>query len=542
MNSKIFYNGKISCMDKNHSQAEAMVVENGEILYIGKLSDVENGAKPNSERIDLCKKRVVPGLIDTHSHFTSAALSEAGNTVKFVPESVADILAYVKDMAGKLPEGEWIYLPNIYPTRIGDLRFPTLSELDLAAPFHPVFADGFYAGVANTLALKKVGLYDSDQLGVIREIDGKPTGRVLGLRNEFQKAIPVPRFTMETEDKAYEDLNKEYLSCGITSVTEAMSSLSGIQGLIRALEKGKPYVRTVLTCVMNPDQPEPLLEMKRIASEFPEDFVKMLYGKQLIDGGILTGTSYMRKPYKGVKDLFGYDFEDYHGTLSANFDKLYRSLAVCESNGLKFCAHATGNLSADLFLDVLQEYKEKNGRLSEGHALLHANFTDENMLRRIKELNVALLFQPAWHYKDSHAVVTFLDSEDFDTFLPYNSLYDSGILCAAGSDHMIKHDRNQSQNPFNPFIGIFNMATRINQKGMVLGEHHKVDREKALAFYTEKASYQGGGHEKKGQLIKGKKADFICLSEDLLECPKEIIPEIRSVMTVIDGEIRLDER
>ena len=63
-----------------------------------------------------------------------------------------------------------------------------------------------------------------------------------------------------------------------------------------------------------------------------------------------------------------------------------------------------------------------------------------------------------------------------------------------------------------------------------------------MAFYTEKASYQGGGHEKKGQLIKGKKADFICLSEDLFECPKEIIPEIRSVMTVIDGEIRLDER
>lgn len=541
MKEKIFYNGKISCMDKNYTVAEAMYVEEGVIRFVGKLSDVENGAKLGSEKINLKGKRVIPGLIDTHSHFTSAALSEAGDTVKFVPETVQDILDYVKSKTQELEHGQWIYLPNIYPTRIKDLRFPYLFELDRVAPDHPVFADGFYAGAANTLALKKTGLYESDQLGVIRDQHGNPTGRVLGMRNEFQKAIPVAQYSREQEDKAYEDLNVEYLRCGITSITEAMSSLSGLQGLGRALSKGKPFVRTVLTCVMNPDRPDALLEMKRAASEYPEDFIRMIYGKQLIDGGILTGTSYMRKPYKGVEELFGYDFEDYHGTLSADFDRLLRSLEVCEENSLKFCAHATGNLSADLFLDVLEAYKTKNGKLSHGHALLHGNFTDQDMLKRIKDLQVALLFQPAWHYKDSHAVITFLDSEDFDTFLPYKTIYNSGIMCAAGSDHMIKHDRNKAQNPFNPFTAIYNMATRINQKGNALGEQHKVDVEKAVGFYTEKASFKGGGHENKGQLIAGKKADFACLSEDIFECPKEIIPDIRSVMTVLDGEIRLDE-
>jgi len=540
MNRKIFYNGKISCMDKDSSCVEAVVTEGGIIKFVGKTSEAESFANPGSERIDLKGRRVIPGLIDTHSHFTRAALSEA-KSIQFVPKSVKELLEYIKAKAKEREKGQWIYLPNIYPTRIEERRFPYLHELDEAAPDHPVYADGYYAGAGNTRALKITGLYESDRFGVIRDEQGKPTGRVLGLRNVFQKFIPEAQVTNEETDRAFSALSKEYLKCGITSVTEAMSFLGGVEGLGRAVEQGKPHIRAVLTFVMNPDHPEELGELKKATSGYREDFIKPLYGKRLIDGGILTGTSYMRKPYRGVKELFGYEFEDYHGNLSTDFDPLYRSLEICEENHMKFCVHATGNKSADLFLDVLEAYKAEYGRLSEGHALLHGNFTDSNTLKRIKELKAALLFQPAWFYKDSHAVVTFLDEEDFDTFLPYDVLYESGIHCAAGSDHMIKHDPNESINPFNPFIGIFNMVTRINEKGMCLGEHHRVDVDKAVRFYTEKAAYQGSGHEDKGKLVPGKKADFVCLSEDIFECPKEKILEIHSVMTVLDGEIRYEE-
>lgn len=539
MSSKIFYNGKISCMDRQGTVVEAIYVEDGIIKYTGKLNDVENGAKVGSERINLNGKRVIPGLIDTHSHFTSAALSEA-KTIQFVPETVQDILDYVKSKAQTVEKGEWIYLPNIYPTRIKDLRFPFLSELDQVSPDRPVFVDGFYAGVANTMALKRTDLYGSDLKGVIRDEKGNPTGRVLGMRKVFEKAIPVARYTPEETDEALRRLGREYSRNGITSVTEAMSTVSGMQGLGRAVAKGNAHVRAILTYVMNPDHPEGLETFKREAENHPCDYIKHIYGKNLIDGGILTGTSYMRKPYTGVKKLFGYDFDGYYGNLSTCFEDLYRSLEICEENGLKFCAHATGNKSADLFLDVLEEYKVEKGRLSDAHALLHGNFMDDNTIRRIGKLNAALLFQPAWYYKDSHAVVTFLDSETFDTFLPYKTLYQSGIMCAAGSDHMIKHDRDKAQNPYNPFSAIYNMVTGMNERGMCISDRHCVTVDQAVRFYTAKAAFNGGGHEDRGQLIAGKKADFACLSEDIFECPTEDIRYIRSDMTVLNGEILLD--
>jgi predicted amidohydrolase YtcJ len=98
MNRKIFYNGKISCMDKDSSCVEAMVTEGGIIKFVGKTSEAESFANPGSERIDLKGRRVIPGLIDTHSHFTRAALSEA-KSIQFVPKSVKELLEYIKAKA-----------------------------------------------------------------------------------------------------------------------------------------------------------------------------------------------------------------------------------------------------------------------------------------------------------------------------------------------------------------------------------------------------------------------------------------------------------
>ena len=108
----LFYNGKISTMDEKNTVADSIYVEKGIIKYVGKLSDVENGAKTGSNKIDLGGKRVLPGLIDTHTHFTRAALSEI-RTQQFVPDTIKDVLDYVKEKTSQVVNH--IFCPDACP-------------------------------------------------------------------------------------------------------------------------------------------------------------------------------------------------------------------------------------------------------------------------------------------------------------------------------------------------------------------------------------------------------------------------------------------
>ena len=70
----ILINGQIVSMD-DHSMntnlgttAEAMAVRDGKVLALGSNAEIQAMAGPNTDRIDLEGRTVVPGIIDTHSH------------------------------------------------------------------------------------------------------------------------------------------------------------------------------------------------------------------------------------------------------------------------------------------------------------------------------------------------------------------------------------------------------------------------------------------------------------------------------------------
>ena len=68
-NAQLFYNGDIITMNGDDAQyAEAVVADNGKIVFVGTLNQAEANFK-NSTKIDLDGKTLLPGFIDPHSHF-----------------------------------------------------------------------------------------------------------------------------------------------------------------------------------------------------------------------------------------------------------------------------------------------------------------------------------------------------------------------------------------------------------------------------------------------------------------------------------------
>ncbi|MBI1954946.1 MAG: amidohydrolase family protein [Acidobacteria bacterium] len=64
----IVVNGKISRMDAQLREAQAMAVRGGRILAMGTNDEMRFLAGPNTEVLDAKGRRVVPGLIDAHTH------------------------------------------------------------------------------------------------------------------------------------------------------------------------------------------------------------------------------------------------------------------------------------------------------------------------------------------------------------------------------------------------------------------------------------------------------------------------------------------
>ena len=66
---KIFFNGNIYTVNENAPHAEAIAVSGDRLLFVGSNEDVQQFKGPGTEMVDLKGKTVLPGIIDSHTHY-----------------------------------------------------------------------------------------------------------------------------------------------------------------------------------------------------------------------------------------------------------------------------------------------------------------------------------------------------------------------------------------------------------------------------------------------------------------------------------------
>lgn len=531
---RIYCNCSIYTMDAEGSVKQAISTVGDTIEAVGTNDEIMAFADSQTEIVNLEGRAMIPGICDTHAHIFRAGLSELEKEL-FIPCSIPELLSYVQDRVRDLAPGEWVYLRNTYPLRLKEQRFPAVAELDSVAPVNPVMVDGAYAAQLNTAAMKlvsgKTGSLRMTAPGLFMGYTGALAGQV---RAENGKQDYL---------SAIKNMQNRYNRYGITCVIDGMTNAENIEAVNRLYEAKELGVRIRYTVLVNSPQTA-MVEIQKIrqAVKTTPEWGSVPFLKILLDGGILTCTAYMQKPYDGDKAFFGPALKDFRGFVNYCEDDILEFIRIAAAEKLQMTAHSIGDGACEMMLNAYEKADGLFGVNGKRYSIIHGDFTSRGMLGKIRNLGIVLLFQPAWDYMDGSALSGLLDDETMDTFLPYRSFLESGIHACAGSDHMVGYDSFNSCNPYNPFIGIYNMVTGKTREGVKRPGRQTISRHEAVEFYTKKAAYLTFEEDSRGTLEPGKMADFAVLSDDCFKCPDEDIKKIESVMTVVGGRVAYEAR
>jgi len=544
----ILYNAKIITVDPNFRIATAMAVRGDRILAAGGNADIRLLAGPQTRQLDLKSKVVMPGLIDSHVHPADAAMYEFDHPVPEM-KTIADVLNYIRSRAAIVPAGDWIVLSQVFITRLREQRFPSREELDRAAPNHPVaFITGPDASV-NSLALKRSGIDKEFKI-----TDGKPgrierdskTGEPTGILRNCSRFLKIEssRKAASPEERRnrLKALLADYNSAGITSIADRDADDSAVE-LYRQLKQRRELTcRTFISLGLDAQAPlEKIEERILTASRDPlheHDSMLWLRGLKIyLDGGMLTGSAFMRQPW-GVSKVYSIDDPNYRGMKYIEPGKLYRIARLALANELQLTAHSVGDGAVHALIDAYEEVNHDFPVYDKRPSISHSNFMSLEAIQKMKRLGIVADLQPAWLWLDGATLLKQFGNERLAYFQPYKTMFESGVTAGGGSDHMQKIGSLRSINPYNPFLGIWITLTRQPRwMERPLHPEQRISREQALRLYTINNAYLTFEEKLKGSLEKDKLADFIVLDRDILTCPVDEIKNIRVAQTWLGGKL-----
>ncbi len=543
-----FVNGRIVTVDESFSIVEAMLVEGGRVVKTGTSASIREGLPAGATLVDLEGATVVPGLIDSHVHSTGASTYEFDHVIPEM-ETVADVLDYIRGRAAKMPEGTWIGLSQVFITRLREQRFPTRAELDEAAPGHPVFFRTGPDAAVNSLALSLSGIgpeTEAPEGGRVEKspATGEPTGILRGAATRLVKRGATGTRSPSEAEKAdaLAELLADYNRVGITSISDRNASESSVALYSALRDSGRLTCRVYLYHGVNASAPiEQVKEsIDRLAAHPLREYSPQLWlrgVKIFLDGGMLTGSAYMKRPW-GVSAAYGIDDPEYRGMVYVEPDKLYEMAKHALSKDLQFTAHSVGDGAVERLVDTYERIAKNDFPVNDKRpCVTHCNFMSASAIEKMAAHGIVADLQPAWLHLDGRTLLKQFGEERLEHFQPYRTLEEKGVKAGGGSDHMQKIGSLRSVNPYNPFLGMWTTLTR--QARWMSGAIHPeqiIDRAGAIRLYTINNAWLTFEEKEKGSLEPGKLADFIVLDRDILSCPVDEVREIQVKETWLGGQ------
>lgn len=541
MSSRIFadlilFNGNIWC-GYDDGRCQALAVWQGKVLATGPDADILALKGPQTELVDLQGRFASPGLIDNHLHLISTGLTMGMVDVTAAAAPTLDAMVEaIATRASGVPKGEWVLARGYDQVKLDTGVHPTRSDLDRAAPDHPVLvtrACGHIA-IANSRALELAGVSESTPTpdgGVIgmagNRLNGLLAENAIGLVRAAIPKVPVERLV-----DAIEMGGRYLLSLGITSTMDAavgqVSGLSEIRAYELAKLAGRLPVRVWLTLLGDPGKSivEDCWKMG-LVSGAGDDMLRVGAVKIFLDGSAGGRTAWMTEPYKDEPENFGVQM--------LPDEQVFAMVQDYHDKGYALACHAIGDGAIEQLITAYEKALAASPDPQRRHRIEHCGYPSDAQNQRMKAAGILPAPQQAFVYDFGDSYVSVLGEERGARSYPISTWMEMGLRPSTGSDSPVCSP--------NPFPNLYTMATRQTWKGTLLSESERLSREEALQVFTEHGAYSQKAEDVKGRLVPGQWADIAVFSEDLVEAAPEVLrDETRCVLTLLAGRVVHDAR
>ena len=517
----LIQNANIITIDQGRPRAQALAIRDGRFLAVGNNDDIADFLGPDTQRLDLQGKTVLPGFIDAHIHVLSSGIRHVMAADCGRP-SIPEVLAELRQITETTPDGDWVQGFKYDDTKTAENRFLTRHDLDTISTQHPVMVTHRAGHVyyLNSKALE-VGGFNS-------ETPDPPGGRfgrdeVTGELNGvvYERAIyPIryghlPPVTPEIRRQGLRRICQMLSQAGLTSVHDANVSNDDLITYQEGRDSGDLSIRVYL--LMFRDH-FPALRDAGIRTGFGDEYLRLGGIKMVADGAIAARTAYLSEPYVGSTCD--------HGILAMTADDIESQVLEMHQAGFQVCIHANGDATIDAVLNAYEKAQSMFPRKDPRHRIEHCTLVNPDLLRRMKALGcIATPFCTYVYYHGEK--MHFYGDHRLEWMFAQRAFLDYGVTATGATDY--------PPGPFEPLLGIQSCVTRVDSEGRLWGASQKITVEEALKIYTINGAYASFEEDIKGSIQVGKLADLVVLDADPTQVDPMTIKDISVERTIVGG-------
>ena len=539
---KLFYGGSILTMEGMQPKyAEALLVRDGKILFVGSKQQAEHLADTQVQYINLNNKTLLPSFIDAHSHVNMVGFHQMVANLYPMPDgSVSDINSLVNVMNTWKTQnptviktmGGWILGNGYDDAQLSEQRHPTATDLDRVSKDQPVMIlhqSGHLASV-NHKALELLNFNQNTPNpagGVIRrEANSNIPNGVLEESALFTaigsifKDVP-PQVMFQIAQKGID----AYVKNGFTTVQEGRAD-QGTTEMWHALAKQN---QLPIDVVSYPDITTSQEYMLKQGSSRQYDHHFRIGGVKIsLDGSPQGKTAWLTQPYLVPPEGKDKSYKGYAAIKDDQQVNQYINLAF--KQGWQVLAHANGDAAIDQFIGAVKDATAKQGKADRRSVLIHSQTIRDDQLDQLKALDIIPSFFSLhtfywgdWHRQQTLGEVRAARISPTATALKKQLIF---------TEH---HDAPVV--PPNSLMMLDATVNRVTRSNDVLGADERISPYLALKSMTDWAAYQYFEDQHKGTLTQGKLADLVILDQNPLTIPSREIKNIQVLATYKEGNL-----
>ncbi|WP_405798112.1 amidohydrolase [Streptomyces longwoodensis] len=449
--------------------ATAMVVERGQVAWVGSEGAADAFADGVDEVVDLDGALVTPAFTDAHVHTTATGLALTGLDLSDAP-SLEAALVRVREFAAARPQDRVLLGHGWDAARWPGGRPPTRAELDEATGGRPLYLSRIdvHSAVVTTAMLELApGLTAGD-------------GPLTADAHHAVRAAAFAAVTPAQRAEAQRTALAHAASLGIGSVHECggpeISSEDDFTGLLRlAAEESGPRV---------------------VGYWAEQDVAKAralgavgAAGDLFVDGALGSHTACLHAPYTDA---------EHTGTAYLDAGAVAAHVVACTEAGLQAGFHAIGDAAVTAVVEGVRTAAEKVGLArirAARHRVEHAEMLTPETVAAFAELGLTASVQPAfdalWGGEDG-MYAQRLGTERARTLNPFAALLRAGVPLAFGSDSPVT--------PLGPWGTVRAAAFHRTPE-------HRVSVRAAFTAHT-RGGWRAVGRDDAGVLVPGAPADY----------------------------------